>query len=161
MGITGEALVHLRRGALLFDIGKLGIPDEILNKPGPLNEDEWALMKKHPEYAKQMLSPIEFLHPALAIPTHHHEKWDGSGYPQKLKGNQIPLEARIFSVINVWDALTSDRPYRPAWDESRAFQYILSQKGQHFDPQVIVVWMNVFDIPEIHRARTAESNDGI
>lgn len=147
MGITGEALIHLRRGALLHDIGKLGIPDEILNKPGPLDNKEWQLMKEHPEYARKMLSQIEFLHPALIIPYHHHENWDGSGYPQGLQGNQIPLEARIFAVIDVWDALTSDRPYRDAWTEEKAVKYIIEQSGLQFDPDVVETWIDVFDIP--------------
>ena len=148
MGVSGEALVHLRRGALLHDIGKLGIPDEILNKPGPLNHEEWDLMREHPEYARKMLSQIEFLHPALTIPYHHHENWDGSGYPQGLKGKQIPLEARIFAVIDVWDALTSNRPYRGAWSEEKAIQYILDQSGLQFDPKVIETWKEVFEIPD-------------
>jgi HD-GYP domain-containing protein (c-di-GMP phosphodiesterase class II) len=148
MGITGEALIHLRRGALLHDIGKLGIPDEILNKPGPLDNQEWQLMKEHPEYARKMLSQIEFLHPALIIPYHHHENWDGSGYPQGLQGNQIPLEARIFAVIDVWDALTSNRPYRDAWAEEKAVKYIIEQSGLQFDPDVVEKWIEVFDIPD-------------
>lgn len=148
MGISGEALTHLRRGALLHDIGKLGIPDEILNKPGPLTDDEMALMKNHPEYARKMLSQIEFLHPALVIPTHHHEKWDGSGYPQGLQGTEIPLEARIFAVIDVWDALTSQRPYRAAWPEDKAIRYILNQSGKHFDPAVVDAWKVEFNISE-------------
>ena len=149
LGISGEALINLRRGALLHDIGKLGIPDEILNKPGPLNPREWKLMKKHPQYAKDMLSQIEFLHQALVIPAHHHEKWDGTGYPQGLKGKQIPLEARIFAVIDVWDALTSNRPYRKAWREEKAIRYILNQSGSHFDPQIIQAWKEVFEIPDL------------
>lgn len=148
VGVQGEALIHLRRGALLHDIGKLGIPDQILNKPGPLNEQEWELMKEHPEYARKMLSQIEFLRPALPIPYHHHENWDGSGYPQGLKGQEIPLAARIFAVIDVWDALTSDRPYRPAWPEEKAVRYILQQSGSKFDPEVIKVWKETFDIPD-------------
>ncbi len=147
-GITSqETLVHIRRGALLHDIGKLGVPDNILNKPGPLNEDEWEIMRKHPVYAVEMLKPIDFLNPALPIPQSHHEKWDGSGYPEGKVGTNIPLEARIFSIIDVWDALNSPRPYRPAWDQEKIFQYIREQSGIHFDPQLVKLWETVFQIP--------------
>lgn len=137
MGFEDEKLVHVRRGALLHDIGKMSIPDKVLGKTGPLDEDEWVIMRKHPEYARQMLSTIEFLAPAMAIPTGHHEKWDGSGYPQGLKGRQIPLEARIFAIIDVWDALTSDRPYRSAWPVEKVRNYLREQSGKHFDPEVV------------------------
>lgn len=137
LGISEEQLIHVRRGALLHDIGKMSIDDRVLRKTGPLDEAEWGQMRKHPDYARQMLAPIEFLHPAMAIPTSHHEKWDGSGYPQGLKGKQIPLEARIFSIVDVWDALTSDRPYRAAWTEEKAHQYLREQSGKHFDPKVV------------------------
>jgi PAS domain S-box-containing protein/putative nucleotidyltransferase with HDIG domain len=137
LGISGEQLVHVRRGALLHDIGKMSIPDKVLGKTGPLDEDEWVVMRKHPEYAHQMLSAIEFLHPALPIPTSHHEKWDGNGYPKGLKGKDIPLEARIFAVVDVWDALTSNRPYRAAWSEEKTRSYIREQSGKHFDPNVV------------------------
>lgn len=146
MGINGEDLVHIRRGALLHDIGKLAISDDILNKNGSLTEEEWEQIKKHPLYAQEMLSEIEFLHPALDIPYCHHEKWDGSGYPRGLKGERIPLAARIFAVIDVWDSLTNDRPYRDAWSEEEAIQYILEHTGTHFDPNVVETWMEVFDI---------------
>jgi putative nucleotidyltransferase with HDIG domain len=115
LGLRDEELVHIRRGALLHDIGKMGIPDSILLKPGPLTDEEWTIMRKHPVYAFDLLSPIAFLRPALDIPYCHHEKWDGTGYPQGLKGEAIPLAARIFAVIDVWDALRSDRPYRQGW----------------------------------------------
>ena len=115
LGINREQLIHIKRGALLHDIGKLGVPDSILLKPGPLSPDEWIIMKKHPEYAFEMLHSVEYLRPALDIPYCHHEKWDGSGYPRGLAKKEIPLAARIFSIIDVWDALTSDRPYRDAW----------------------------------------------
>ena len=115
LGVTGDALMQIRRGALLHDIGKMGVPDQILLKPGPLSESEWEIMRKHPVFAYEMLSPIEFLVPALDIPYCHHEKWDGTGYPRGLSGEDIPLAARIFAVIDVWDALRSDRPYRPGW----------------------------------------------
>jgi PAS domain S-box-containing protein len=137
MGLDGETLPHIRRGALLHDIGKMGVPDSILLKPGPLDQEEWKVMKQHPVYAYQWLSPISYLGPALQIPYYHHEKWDGSGYPNGLKGEQIPLPARIFAVADVWDALTSDRPYRSAWTENEADDYILNEAGKHFDPQVV------------------------
>jgi len=147
VGIPDKQLVHIRRGALLHDIGKLGIPDSILNKPGSLTEKEWGLMRKHPEYAREMLEPIDFLHPALPIPYGHHEKWDGSGYPRGISGNEIPLEARVFAVIDVWDALSSSRPYRDAWPEKKVHQFIRDQAGVHFDPQVVDTWERVFQIP--------------
>jgi putative nucleotidyltransferase with HDIG domain len=112
LGVSEDTLIQIRRGALLHDIGKLGIPDQILHKPGSLTDEEWVIMKKHPDFAKEMLSPIKYLRPAGNIPYCHHEKWDGSGYPRGLKGNQIPEEARIFALVDVFDALTSDRPYR-------------------------------------------------
>ncbi len=144
LGIAGEELVHLRRGALLHDIGKMGIPDNILLKPGPLTEEEWVIMRKHPVYAFELLSPIAFLKPALDIPYCHHEKWDGSGYPRGLKGEQIPLAARIFAIVDVWDALCSDRPYRQAWPESKAMEHIRSQSGTHFDPNMVELFLNSY-----------------
>jgi len=146
MGMAEEQLVHVRRGALLHDIGKMGIPDSILLKPGPLTEEEWAIMRKHPVYARELLAPIAYLRPALPIPYCHHERWDGSGYPQGLKGEEIPLEARIFAVVDVWDALTSDRPYRPAWTPERARDYIREQAGTHFDPQVVSAFLTLSDL---------------
>ncbi len=143
MNISQEQLIHIRRGALLHDIGKMGIPDAILFKPGPLDEQEWAIMRQHPQYAYEMLSTIVYLHPALDIPYCHHEKWDGSGYPRGLKGEEIPLAARIFAVADVWDALTSDRPYRKAWPKEKAIEYIRSQAGRHFDPQVVDYFLRI------------------
>lgn len=140
MGMKEEELVHVRRGALLHDMGKLGVPDSILLKAGPLTEDEWKIMKNHPAIAFEILSPIQFLGPALAIPYCHHERWDGSGYPRGLKGEQIPLEARIFAVVDVWDALRSDRPYRPPWPEEKARDHIGNLSGVHFDPRVVAVF---------------------
>ncbi len=137
MGMPNEEMVSFRRGVLLHDIGKMGIPDNILLKPGPLNEDEWIIMRQHPMYAYQMLSPIPFLRPAAELAASHHEKWDGTGYPRGLKGNDIPLGARIFAVVDVWDALTSDRPYRPAWTAEAAQVYMLAQSGTHFDPNIV------------------------
>ncbi|MBF8285321.1 MAG: putative PAS/PAC sensor protein [Anaerolineales bacterium] len=141
MGVDEAEQVHIRRGALLHDIGKMGVPDAILLKPGPLTEEEWVVMRKHPVYAYQMLSPILFLRPALDIPYCHHEKWDGTGYPRGLKGEEIPLAARIFAVVDVWDALLSDRPYRPGWPEEKVRAHIRSLAGTHFDPQVVAVFM--------------------
>jgi putative nucleotidyltransferase with HDIG domain len=143
IGLKKDELVNIRRGALLHDIGKMGIPDNILFKPGPLTVDEWAIMKQHPTYAFHLLSPIAFLHPALDIPYCHHEWWDGSGYPRGLKGEEIPLSARIFSIIDVWDALLSDRPYRKAWSKDRAISYIQDMSGKQFDPFVVDVFMKV------------------
>lgn len=144
-GIPEEELVHIRRGALLHDIGKMAIPDAILNKPGALNEEEWELMRKHPQLALDMLSEIEYLKPALDIPYCHHEKWDGSGYPRRLKGNEIPLAARIFAVVDVWDALRSDRPYRSAWEDEKVIEYIRQEKGKHFDPLVVEKFLEVLN----------------
>lgn len=143
MGIPSSDLVHVRRGALLHDIGKMGIPDNILLKPGPLTSEEWVIMRQHPLYAYQLLSGIPYLQQALVIPYSHHEKWDGSGYPQGLAGAAIPLAARIFTVVDVWDALTSDRPYRPAWPQNEVRRYLLEQCGKHFDPQVVDAFLEM------------------
>ena len=136
-----DELVHIRRGVLLHDIGKMGVPDQILHKPGPLDEAEWEIMRQHPVYALQMLKSIDYLRPALSIPQYHHERWDGSGYPEGLKGEAIPLEARIFAVVDAYDALTSDRPYRGAWSEEETKKYLLKQAGKEFDPQVVKVFL--------------------
>jgi HD-GYP domain-containing protein (c-di-GMP phosphodiesterase class II) len=141
LGVRENDMVHIYRGALLHDIGKMGVPDSIVLKPGPLTEDEWVIMRKHPQYAYDMLSPITYLRLALDIPYCHHEKWDGTGYPRGLRGGQIPLAARIFAVVDVWDALTSDRPYRKAWQEEKARQYIQEQAGLHFDPEVVETFL--------------------
>jgi PAS domain S-box-containing protein len=141
LGMTEEEIVHVRRGALLHDIGKMGIPDSILLKPGPLTEEEWKIMRLHPVYCYELLHPIAYLRPALDIPCCHHEKWDGSGYPRGLRGEQIPLSARIFAAVDVWDALRSDRPYRPAWSKEKAKEYILSLSGIQFDPKVVEAFM--------------------
>jgi len=137
MGIGEHELVHVRRGAMLHDIGKINIPDSILLKPGPLTQEENEIMRMHPVYAHDLLSAIPFLRPAIEIPYCHHEKWDGSGYPRELKGDGIPFKARIFSVIDVADALISDRPYRRAWPAEKVYDYIESMKGVHFDPAVV------------------------
>ena len=141
MDIPKEKLIHVRRGALLHDIGKMGIPDSVLQKQGTLNGEEWEIMRCHPQFAYDMLSSIEYLRPALEIPYCHHENWDGTGYPRGLQGEEIPLEARIFAVVDVYDALTSDRPYRPAWTEENALEYIHRQKGKQFDPQVVELFL--------------------
>ncbi|WP_412030277.1 PAS domain S-box protein [Deinococcus yunweiensis] len=143
LGVSSEHLVHVRRGALLHDIGKMGIADAILLKPGPLTDDEWVQMRRHPGYAVELLTPIQFLRPALDIPHHHHEKWDGSGYPAGLKGSAIPLTARAFAVVDVYDALTNDRPYRAAWPRERALAHLQAQAGTHFDPAVVQVFLTL------------------
>ena len=142
-GVGDEELVPLRQGALLHDVGKLAVPDSILLKPGPLTDEEWVEMRKHPVYAYEWLSPIQFLEPALDIPYCHHEKWDGSGYPRGLAGEEIPLPARIFAVVDVWDALLSDRPYRRAWEPEAVRAYIAEQSGRHFDPDVVRCFLEI------------------
>jgi putative nucleotidyltransferase with HDIG domain len=137
LGMEEREILHMRWGALLHDIGKLGVPDNILLKPDKLDDNEWKIMKKHPEIGYELLEPIEFLHGSLSIPYHHHERWDGTGYPRGMKGSLIPLPARIFAIVDVWDALRSDRPYRPAWPKEKALAHILSQSGTHFDPELI------------------------
>lgn len=141
MGLSEQELIHIRRGALLHDMGKLGIPDSILHKPEKLTDEEWDIMHQHPQLAYDMLSSIEYLRPALDIPYCHHEKWDGSGYPHKLRGEHIPLAARIFAIVDVWDALTSERPYRPAWSKADAHAYIREQSGNHFEPRVVDLFL--------------------
>ena len=143
MNVSGPELTHIHRGALLHDIGKMGVPDNILLKAGKLTDEEWEKMRKHPEFAYQMLSSIQYLKLALDIPYCHHEKWDGTGYPRGLKGEEIPLAARIFAVVDVWDAVTNDRPYRPAWTEEQALKYIQEQSGKHFDPQVVHIFLQL------------------
>lgn len=143
MGVPDEDLVHLKRGALLHDIGKMGVPDNILLKPGKLTDDEWNLMKQHTTFARDLLASIPFLQSALDIPYAHHEKWDGSGYPRGLVGGEIPLAARIFAVVDVYDALTSDRPYRKAWSQERALAHIQAGAGTHFDPAVVDAFLEL------------------
>lgn len=137
MNVPESEQTHIRRGALLHDIGKMGVPDNILLKADELTAEEWEKMRKHPNFAYEMLSSIRYLQPALAIPYCHHEKWDGTGYPRGLKGAEIPIAARIFAVIDVWDAITSDRPYRKGWSKADALEYIKEQSGIYFDPQVV------------------------
>jgi response regulator RpfG family c-di-GMP phosphodiesterase len=143
VGIKEQELMNIRRGSLLHDIGKMAIPDKILLKPGPLSNEEWNVMQKHPVYAHQLLSPIEYLRPSLEIPYCHHERWDGTGYPRKLKGEQIPLSARVFTVVDVWDALQSDRPYRKPWPLEKINEYIHSGSKTHFDPKIVEAFMEM------------------
>ncbi|MCB9134349.1 MAG: response regulator [Anaerolineales bacterium] len=145
LGLSSVEIANARRGALLHDMGKLGIPDSILHKPGQLTEEEWDIMKKHPTYAYEMLSPITYLRAALDIPYCHHEKWDGTGYPRGLKGESIPIAARIFSIADVWDALRSDRPYRKAWSPEKVISYIREHSGDYFDPKVVEAFFSVVD----------------
>lgn len=143
MGISDAELIHVRRGVLLHDVGKMGIPDNILQKPDPLTDEEWAIIRKHPTYAHEMLSPIAYIRPALDIPYCHHEKWDGTGYPRRLKGEEIPLAARIFAVVDVWDALCSGRSYKPAWPHEKVRAYISSLAGTQLDPKVVQVFLEM------------------
>lgn len=145
MGVHQDELIQIRWGALLHDIGKLGIPDNILLKPGPLTEKEWKLMRMHPQYAFDMLSPISYLKQAIDIPYCHHEKWNGTGYPRGLHGTQIPLSARIFAVVDMWDAMRSDRPYRKSWSKEKTAKEIKSLAGTQFDPRVVDTFLHVFE----------------
>ena len=145
VGIPEAEMVHVRRGALLHDIGKMGVPDAVLLKPGPLDDDEWVTMRRHPALAREMLDPAEFLRPALTIPYCHHEKWDGSGYPQGLRGDEIPLSARLFALVDVWDALSSDRPYRAAWPPERIKDHLHGLAGTHFDPNLVTIFLGLLD----------------
>ena len=142
-GMSEEEIVHARRGALLHDIGKMGVPDAILLKPGKLTDEERAIMRQHPVYAYELLSPVAFLRPALDIPYCHHEKWNGAGYPRGLKGEQIPLSARLFAVVDVWDALRSDRPYRAGWPEEKVLEHLHAEAGAHFDLRAVEIFMRV------------------
>jgi PAS domain S-box-containing protein len=146
LGCTDEEIVHLRRGAQLHDIGKMGIPDEILLKPGPLTDEEWVIMRRHPQYAYQMLSPIAYLNQALIIPYYHHERWNGSGYPHGLSGEDIPLFARLFAVVDVWDALSSDRPYRKRMPPKDVIEYLQQESGKLFDPNIVETFLTLIDI---------------
>lgn len=143
LGVPDEARVHMHRGALLHDIGKMAVPDGILLKPGSLNEREWDILRQHPTHAVDLLSPIEYLRPALDIPKFHHERWDGSGYPYGLAGEDIPLAARIFAVADVWDALAHARPYRRAWSETEVMRHLESLAGSHLDPRVVDVFLTL------------------
>jgi putative nucleotidyltransferase with HDIG domain len=145
MGVPEADRIHMRRGALLHDIGKMGVPDRILSKPSSLTSEEWEIMRKHPQYAYELLSPVDFLRPALDIPHAHHEKWDGSGYPRGLKGEEIPLAARIFAVVDSWDALRSARPYRAAWSDERVLANLRERAGRDFDPKVVAAFLAIIE----------------
>ena len=151
-GFTDEELIHLRRGVLLHDIGKMAIPDSILRKPGPLTDEEWEVMKLHPQSAYEMLSPIPYLHPSLDIPYCHHEHWDGSGLPRGLSGEQIPRAARLFTVIDVWDALSSERPSRAAWMEGDVLAHLKEQSGKKLDPGFVDLFLQHY--PEEKQRQT-------
>ncbi|MBL8050401.1 MAG: GAF domain-containing protein [Anaerolineales bacterium] len=158
MGIPDSQLTHIRRGALLHDIGKMGVSDNILRKPGALTEDEMNEMRKHPKYAYELLYPIPYLRAAVDIPYCHHEWWDGNGYPRGLKGEEIPLAARIFAIVDVWDALLSDRPYRKAWNQKDTCKYILDLSGKQFDPRVVSEFQRILDMePEIIQSNLPQS----
>jgi response regulator RpfG family c-di-GMP phosphodiesterase len=144
LGISETEISHIYRGALLHDIGKMGVSDSILRKPGPLTPEERAEMEKHPQFAFDMLDPITFLKPAIEIPHCHHEKWDGSGYPRKLKGKQIPRSAQIFSIVDVWDALSHDRYYRKAWPQEQVATYLLGEKDKSFNPEMVQAFVGKF-----------------
>ena len=136
-------MLHFQRGALLHDVGKIGVSDSILRKPGVLTEEERREVQKHVLYGRAMLSPIQYLAPALDIPTYHHERWDGTGYPEGLAGEAIPEAARIFAIVDVWDALISDRVYRKALPEEEVIKRILMQRGTHFDPRVVDFFLSM------------------
>jgi PAS domain S-box-containing protein/putative nucleotidyltransferase with HDIG domain len=143
LGVPADEIEHIRRGALLHDIGKIGIPDSVLNKQGPLDDAEWELMRKHPVWAREMIAAVPFLEPALDIPYCHHERWDGTGYPQGLTGRSIPLAARAFAVVDVWDALLSERPYSPPWTEVEALAHLRAEAGGQFDPEVVTGFLGL------------------
>jgi len=143
LGLDSSELEHIRRGALLHDIGKMVIPDSILQKPDKLTKEEWEIIRKHPIYSRRMLGHIDFLKQAVAIPFYHHEKWDGSGYPEGLKNVQIPLAARLFALVDVWDALSSDRPYHKASSKEEVIAIIEKGIGTHFDPEISKVFIKM------------------
>jgi PAS domain S-box-containing protein len=149
VGIPQADLAYIHWGVLLHDIGKLGVLDEILRKPGPLTDAEWVEMRRHPEYALDMLSPINYLRPSLDIPYSHHEKWDGTGYPRHLKGEEIPLAARVFAIVDVWDALSNDRPYRKALPPDQVSAYIRDNAGRHFDPRLVDLFLSIVETQPI------------
>ena len=143
LGMSEEEIVHLRRGALVHDIGKLAIPDDILLKPGALEDDERKILQQHPFYAKQMLTDVSFLQPCIDVAYSHHERWDGHGYPEGLKGEEIPIKARLFAVVDQWDALSSDRPYRKAWSRDDVIAYLQENSGKIYDPQIVEVFLSL------------------
>ena len=145
MGIRGDDIIHIRRGAILHDIGKMGVPDEILRKPGKLTKEEFQIIKQHPKHSWALLSRIPFLERATDIPYCHHERWDGNGYPRGLKGEEIPLAARIFSIIDVWDAVQSERPYNHAWSREKTIEYLKECSGKLFDPKCVAFFLNLVE----------------
>jgi putative nucleotidyltransferase with HDIG domain len=145
LGVEPAELVHIRRGAILHDIGKVAIPDQILFKPGPLVRDEWEIMRRHPAIAVDLLSSVSYLEPAIEIPHWHHERWDGTGYPDGLRQEEIPFSARLFALADVYDALISNRPYRSAWTKQRALDYIEAQAGTHFDPKIVPQFLDLIN----------------
>ncbi len=164
MGVSDAECVHIRRGALLHDIGKMAIPDVILHKPAALTPEEWEVMRRHPAVAYDLLAPIEYLRPALDIPYCHHERWDGTGYPRGLQGVAIPLAARLFAVVDIWDALRSDRPYRPAWSARQSRDYIASLSGTHLEPRVVTAFFELLgevdDTRDRRNGHVAERHGG-
>jgi HD-GYP domain-containing protein (c-di-GMP phosphodiesterase class II) len=144
-GIAPEQMISIRRGSLLHDIGMIGIPDRILWKADNLTEDEWKLMHEHPKLAEDLLSPIEFLRPSMDIPRYHHERWDGKGYPHHLSGTDIPPAARLFSVVDVWDSLQSQRPFRNAWPRMEAINYIRKASGSQFEPSAVSAFLDLLE----------------
>jgi HD-GYP domain-containing protein (c-di-GMP phosphodiesterase class II) len=158
LGIGDDSLVQIRHGSLLHDIGKLVISDAILRKPGPLTDEEWVVMRTHPQRALEMLAPIPFLHAAMDIPFCHHELWDGSGYPRGLKGEQIPLAARIFTAVDIWDALSYDRPYRNAWPREQVEAHLRTLAGVHLDPAIAALLLRTLAaVADEARAATPEA----
>jgi len=155
-GVAPDRLETIARGATLHDIGKIGIPDSILIKPGKLDSDEWHLMKTHPDVGRRLLEKISFLKPCIDIPWCHHEKWDGSGYPRGLRGKAIPLPARLFAIVDVWDALTHKRVYKDAWPEPDVLAHIRNQSGLHFDPELVEIFIDGYD--EIKREAGVETD---
>jgi hypothetical protein len=145
LDLGDEAISAVRKGALLHDVGKIGIPDNVLNKPGALDAAEWELMRRHPRIGHDMIAGVPYLSGALEITLHHHEHWDGSGYPDGLAGTSIPVAARLFSIVDVFDALTSDRPYRSAWNKEKALDYLKAQKGIQFDPEILDVFISMVE----------------
>ena len=143
-----QELEYIRWGALLHDIGKLAIPYEILRKEGELSREDWEVIKSHPALAERLLGSIEYIKPALSIPRSHHENWDGTGYPQKLKGEAIPFHARLFTVVDNWDALTTDRSYRKAWSHEKTISYMREQSGKRFDPHIVEVFLTKVVAPQ-------------